>query len=441
MKTLPQWLKLISGNIDDADPGDIIMLLNQPIGGLEGVTSDAFGEVFNAIPKTKNMRLDINCLGGAIDDGIAIHNMIKAHGNVTTRVTGYAASMGAVIAQGGARREMMPGTMLVVHNPQVSTNGDGRDHERAMRLLDEVKVSLVDLLSNRSGQTKEKVSQMMSDVTAMSPQTAKSLGFCDTVLDGNPARNDMTPIELFDFLKDLKNSRLPMKPKTISKNAHAASESALASGKTEDHDTAAAAHEVAASAHKEDGDSDSAGLHKSLARFHRNVAGNKSYNPTNQINKTNMKNIIAAVAGLMTLPADSTEETSAPIIQNAIKGLLAERDALKIKVDSAAAALKVRVTNRVDKAIADKLIKAERKDSLIAIGLQDETALDFINDLSAPVIRQRGSAPVPAAKGSTDERIQALRNSMGDMTASEQAAAAVELRELRGHKSLFAVAE
>ena len=387
MTALPEWFKLLKGDMND-DDGEVVMMLHQPVGYNpatgEGMSSRVFGQVLNSIPKNKKVTLDINSLGGKVDDGIAMHNMVLARGGITTRVIGYAASMGAVIHQAGAKRVMMPGTMLVVHNPQASVDGDHRDLAKGSEFLKQVKDSLCNLLASRTGQKPAKVSQMMDEVTAMDADDAKKLGFCDEIGAGSPAFNEMKPIALFNFLRDVKNA-VKEAPTTEQPS-------------------------------------------------------------TQSTNKPSMKLIIAALGKLVKLQDTTTDELAAPQVETAVTALIAERDTLKTENASFKDAQKARVTNRVDLAITNKLVKAERKDALIATGLRDEAELDnCIADLAevrgaqATNPARRAALPVPAAKGSSDADVQIakLQEDLREATPAGRVVISRQLRDLRGHKNLF----
>ncbi len=128
---LPDFLRLIKGSMNEDDDGDVDMLLSEPIGfdpnTYNGISARMFGSSLAQVPKRKTVNLLINTLGGNVDEGVAMYNMITARGNVNTVVIGYAASMGAIIAQAGAVRKMMPGTMMIIHNPQGEMKGEEGD--------------------------------------------------------------------------------------------------------------------------------------------------------------------------------------------------------------------------------------------------------------------------------------------------------------------------
>jgi len=201
----PNWLKLVKGSIEQDDDEAVDILLAEPIGETfdketwqkSGVSSKAFGDSLNQISRKKPINLLINTLGGRVDEGTAMHNMILARGNVTTCIIGFAASMGAVIFQGGSTRKMMPGTNLIFHNPQNSSQGDYRDMENSAVVLRQMKDNLVSIISSRSGLSNKKVSDIMDTLpfASFGPEDALELGLCDEIIQHPDAWNDLAIVK------------------------------------------------------------------------------------------------------------------------------------------------------------------------------------------------------------------------------------------------------
>jgi ATP-dependent Clp endopeptidase proteolytic subunit ClpP len=377
MKNLPEWLKVLNGDLDKDDEGEVCLLLSEPIGeeGWTGMSSKRFGEVLNSIPSKKKVTLQINTRGGQVDEGLAMYNMIRSRGGVSTCVIGFAASMGSIIAQAGAVRKMMPGTIMMIHNPQGGAYGESEQVETAVEALKKCKDGLVEIYHthNTAKLSRKRISELMDETTFMTPREAVELGFADESPDGAPAWNHLKPI--FNSINLLPKTGGETKPKS-------------------------------------------------------------------------MKKLIAALAALIKLPEDVTDETAAPQVENALKTLVDERDSLQTENENFKAenkkheeARKTRVTNRVQKAIDAKLIKAERKDALIASGIANESVLDFLDDLSvpAPQNNRRGAPAVPPEKEG-EESIESLRTELkcSDLSGEEKTLIAKKLRELRGHGKLFA---
>ncbi len=390
MKNLPEWIKLLKGDLK-TDDGDVDMLISEPIGfdpeTFSGMDAKSFGYALASVPKGKKVNLMINTLGGLISEGVTMYNMILARGNVNTTVIGYAASIGAVIFQAGNKRTMMPGTMCLIHDPMSGAQGTASEVAAVAATLKVLKSNIVDLLASRTGQGKKAIAEMMTATTAMGPSEALKLGFCDEVIDGSPAWNDINPSRLLNFSQQLASTRM----------------SAIAGGGSP---------------------------------------------PKTENTETHMQKLMQMLARLKLIPsADLTDEAAAAAVENNLAALenaraqsvIVERDSLKTKLTAHENALKLRVENRVAKAIENKLIKAERKDALVASGLANETSLDFIDDLAPAGGAHRGSPPLPggAAAGETQTLDQVRAQMAATRDPKELAELALKARELRGQKNLF----
>ena len=112
-----------------------------------------------------------------------IYTMLREYpGDVTVKITGIAASAASVIAMAGSKVCMSPTAMMMIHNPFTIAMGDSEEMRRAGQLLDEVKESLINAYSLKTGLSRARISHMMNDETWMSPVKARELGFCDEIL-------------------------------------------------------------------------------------------------------------------------------------------------------------------------------------------------------------------------------------------------------------------
>jgi ATP-dependent Clp protease, protease subunit len=138
--------------------------------------------------KGKNITARINSPGGDAFDGVAIFNAFKAHGNVTTRVEGLAASIASVIALGGNEVQAYSNTMYMIHNAWIWAAGNQYDLREVADILEKIDGQMVDIYAANSKTGKREIAQMMKDETWMTAKEAKEKGFIDTVLDGKSAK-------------------------------------------------------------------------------------------------------------------------------------------------------------------------------------------------------------------------------------------------------------
>ena len=154
-----------------------------------------------------------------------------------------------------------------------------------------------------------------------------------------------------------------------------------------------------------------------------------------------MKLTITALAALGITLAAETDDAIAGAVTNLGREVTTER-----------AARRERITNRVQAAIDAKRIKPERKDALIALGLQNETNLDLLDEIAAPPAAAaapavgtrapRGTAPVPPDTApQAGEDLESVRAQLAtERDPAKAAALARRARQLRGHANLFPAA-
>jgi ATP-dependent Clp protease protease subunit len=389
---LPDWLKLIKGSMDDVGDEPVTLLLSALIGydpsTGEGVDASMFGSALGSIPARKEVRLDINSLGGRIDQGMAMANMISARGNVTTRVIGYAASMGAMVFLAGKHRQMMPGTMVMIHNPMITVDGDHRDLEAMAALMKNIKSDMASLISSKTKVGKKQVSEMMDKTTYLDTKMALEMGFTDEVVDGSNAMNLVDPVF---FLK-------------------------------------------------------------TCQKFETAPKGEAPGGPKeNQPKKMKLLTAALAAAGLIP-SASLTEEGEITGHFNTsfttFKNLKTDNETLTNRVKKFEDAQKVRVETMVNKAITDKLVKEDRKAYLTTMGMRDETELsEYLTGLTeakgSAAGRQRGAPPAPsentpeAKDAETEQKIIDLQAEM-KKPGADLYALSTKVAKLKGRDTLFA---
>ena len=125
----------------------------------------------------------INSPGGDVFAASEIYNMLKdfAH-NVTVKVDALAASAASVVAMAGDTVYISPTGLIMIHNPSTIAMGDKSEMEAAIKVLDEVKESIVNAYMAKTGLSHAKISRLMDDETWMNANKAVELGFADKVL-------------------------------------------------------------------------------------------------------------------------------------------------------------------------------------------------------------------------------------------------------------------
>ena len=142
----------------------------------------------------------LNSPGGDVFAASQIYTMLREYdGKVTVKIDGLAASAASVIAMAGDEIILSPVAMMMIHNPATAIFGEAADLQTAIKMLGEVKESLVNAYERRTGLPRGKISAMMDAETWFSAQKAVELGFADKILYA-PDQTETAEGFLFDRL-------------------------------------------------------------------------------------------------------------------------------------------------------------------------------------------------------------------------------------------------
>lgn len=136
----------------------------------------------------KEISLYINSPGGSITDGMAIVDTINyIKSPVSTICVGMAASMGAVLLASGAKgkRFATPNAEILIHQPLISGGLSGQTTEIKIHADHMVRTreKLNKLLSERTGQSLERIEQDTERDNYMTAEEALEYGLIDGILD------------------------------------------------------------------------------------------------------------------------------------------------------------------------------------------------------------------------------------------------------------------
>ncbi len=154
----------------------------------DGVTAASIDGQLKAHAGAKKIKAQINSLGGDAFEGIAIHNLLRAHGaEITVEIVGVAASAASIIAMAGHKVVMGPGSMLMVHDPWTMAAGGADDLRATADVLDSLRDGLVTIYQNKTGKKPAELRALLKAETWMTAEEAKAAGFADEV-SGKPVK-------------------------------------------------------------------------------------------------------------------------------------------------------------------------------------------------------------------------------------------------------------
>lgn len=140
-------------------------------------------------PQAKSFEVHVNSGGGDVYEGQAIasifSNELRRAGIKTdAKIGALCASIATFIAESCDRVEMGPHGDFMIHLPTGSLTGNADDLRKGAAQLDRITSELIDKYMTRvarKGVTREKLAQMITQETSMSPQEAEAYGFIDTI--------------------------------------------------------------------------------------------------------------------------------------------------------------------------------------------------------------------------------------------------------------------
>jgi ATP-dependent Clp endopeptidase proteolytic subunit ClpP len=168
-----------------------------------GYSPDRLMQDLDELQSAKEITVRINSGGGSAFAGMAIFELLRAHGaKITTRIDGVAASAASIIAMAGDRIIMGTGAMMMVHNPWMRVEGEAKDMRAAADVLDRVGESLINVYASRTKKSREELKSALDKTTWMTAEESLTMGFADeidkkfavsaSVSGGNVVFNDQT---------------------------------------------------------------------------------------------------------------------------------------------------------------------------------------------------------------------------------------------------------
>ena len=124
--------------------------------------------------------------GGEVDAGFAILDTMKfIRSPVSTIGIGMVASMASILLAGGekGKRFALPNTRIMIHQPSGGARGQVTDLEIQVAESKKLKEKSIEVLSDFTGQSKEKLREAMERDNWMSAKDAAAFGLIDSQLE------------------------------------------------------------------------------------------------------------------------------------------------------------------------------------------------------------------------------------------------------------------
>ncbi|HCY8913691.1 TPA: ATP-dependent Clp endopeptidase proteolytic subunit ClpP [Staphylococcus aureus] len=133
----------------------------------------------------KDIYLYINSPGGSVTAGFAIYDTIQhIKPDVQTICIGMAASMGSFLLAAGAKgkRFALPNAEVMIHQPLGGAQGQATEIEIAANHILKTRKKLNRILSERTGQSIEKIQKDTDRDNFLTAEEAKEYGLIDEVM-------------------------------------------------------------------------------------------------------------------------------------------------------------------------------------------------------------------------------------------------------------------
>ena len=182
--------------VRNEDTGSAELIFNGPISEDTWFGDEITPAMFrNELSKVSgDLTVWLNSPGGDVFAASQIYTMLRSHkGKVTVKIDGIAASAASVVAMAGDETYIAPCAMLMIHDPSTVAMGNRADMEQAIRLLDEVKESIINAYETKSHLSRAKIAKMMTDETWLNAKKAKEMGFVDGILFENKKQMPIAP--------------------------------------------------------------------------------------------------------------------------------------------------------------------------------------------------------------------------------------------------------
>ena len=128
--------------------------------------------------------LYINSPGGSVDSGMALYDVMQAVScPVRTVCVGLAASMAALLFVSGARREMLPHSRVMIHDPLiVHTGGSALKLKAVSDDLMETRQIIARVIAEHSGKSMEEVLAKTATDSYFRAEEAVKFGLADNII-------------------------------------------------------------------------------------------------------------------------------------------------------------------------------------------------------------------------------------------------------------------
>lgn len=135
----------------------------------------------------EEITLYINCPGGEVPSGLAVYDCIRLmNAPIRTVCTGMAASMGAILFLAGDKREMLPHTKIMIHDPSYGNHDicgmKPLEIQKEVDAIMKTREILCGIISERTGKTIDEVYEKTKTDSYFNVEEAIEFGLATSVV-------------------------------------------------------------------------------------------------------------------------------------------------------------------------------------------------------------------------------------------------------------------
>lgn len=153
------------------------------------VSKNSAEYIRSLIESNKNINeieIYINSIGGYVDEGVSIYNLLKRQSiPVTAYIDGMACSIASVIAMAATKIVMPSNTTMMIHHAVGGCYGNSKEHREYAEQLEKISTASTNSYLVHAGEklTREKLEPLLDAETFLTAQEAFELGLCDEIID------------------------------------------------------------------------------------------------------------------------------------------------------------------------------------------------------------------------------------------------------------------
>lgn len=164
----PSYLNLWGDLVESKTSAEYIRKAIEKVGEIEGI------------------ELYINSIGGYVDEGVSIYNLLKRQSvPVTAYIDGMACSIASVVAMAADKIVMPSNTTMMIHHAVGGCYGNAKEHREFATQLDKISEASTNSYLVHAGDklTRENLEPLLDAETFLTAEEAFNIGLCDEILD------------------------------------------------------------------------------------------------------------------------------------------------------------------------------------------------------------------------------------------------------------------